>query len=107
MLEGLWTVDFISNLGEQGAGVIVFKGNQILGGDSAYLYSGSYTSGGNDVKGKIVVKHYAGIPYSIFGNLKEFEVIVSGKIQQPLMEVSGHLVGNPNMKITARCTKRT
>ena len=35
MLEALWSVEFVSNVNDSGAGVVVLETGRILGGDSA------------------------------------------------------------------------
>jgi hypothetical protein len=41
-MEGLWTVEFGSNAGSFGSGVIVLREGKIQGGDDKYYYLGSY-----------------------------------------------------------------
>src|SRR6185437_3374137 len=41
-MEGLWTVEFGSNAGSFGSGVVVLRNGTIEGGDGSYYYLGSY-----------------------------------------------------------------
>ena len=106
MLEALWSVEFISNLGIFGAGVVVFETGRIFGGDSAYYYLGSCHVKNDTVVAEIEVNHYTGQPFSIFGHLDKFNLKLTGKIQEPTMELQGYLVENPSMVISVRLTKR-
>jgi hypothetical protein len=41
-VEGLWTVEFGSNTGIFGSGVVVLRQGRIEGGDASYFYVGTY-----------------------------------------------------------------
>lgn len=41
-MEGLWTVEFGSNAGLFGSGVVVMRDGRIEGGDNSYYYVGTY-----------------------------------------------------------------
>ena len=41
-MEGLWTIEFGSNAGVFGSGVVVLRDGKIEGGDASYFYLGSY-----------------------------------------------------------------
>lgn len=45
-IEGLWTVEFDSDDGYVGAGVVVLSKNRDLGGDNQYVYTGTYELSG-------------------------------------------------------------
>lgn len=42
LVEGLWTIEFGSNAGVFGSGVIVMRKGKIEGGDASYYYIGTY-----------------------------------------------------------------
>lgn len=55
----------------------------------------------NDVlTAKVKVKHYANDVSSVFGNLNEFNVNVSGKINEKQITAKGFLVEDPSQTIT-------
>ncbi len=78
MLEALWSVEFVSNVQETGAGVALLETGRVLGGDSSYFYVGTYSMDKSDVQASLRVTHYAGPPNSIFGNAREFTLGASG-----------------------------
>jgi len=41
-MEGLWTIEFGSNAGVFGSGVVVMREGRIEGGDASYYYVGTY-----------------------------------------------------------------
>lgn len=106
MLEALWSVEFVANTQDLGAGVAVFETGRIFGGDSQYYYVGNYAMRDGLVNAEIEVTHYAGQASSVFGPLKKFNLKLSGKPGRPVMEVRGQLVENPALQIFIRLTYR-
>jgi dCMP deaminase len=106
-LGKLWTVEFMSNLQIFGSGVAVFEDGRIFGGDSQYYYLGNFQAKyDNFITAEVKVIHFAGQPYSIFGLRKEFILSLSGKLNIPVMELSGYVVGDPNLTMVLRLTWR-
>jgi len=107
MLEALWSVEFESSAGYVGAGVVVFETSRIFGGDNQYYYTGKYDLQGGELNAYIKVTHYSEGSGSIFGtNEKEFELKLSGKVEQPVMTGRGSRIDNPNAQMNVRLTKR-
>jgi hypothetical protein len=106
MIEGLWSVEFESNLGIPGAGIIVFDTQRALGGDSRYFYKGKYAVKGNRIKAMVRVTHFADEPYSIFGELAEFDLCIQGEISEPTFCGYGFRPDDPEKRISLRFTKR-
>lgn len=91
MLDGLWLVQFYSpSTGDCRSGIIVFQGTRVMGGDSYYYYSGSYSTVKQDAIVKIRVrKHSPGL--SVFGQLTDFNLILQGKPAESIMLFEGYL----------------
>ena len=106
MIEALWSVEFISNVQNWGAGVVVFETGKIFGGDSTYFYVGSYDLVADTIHAQVTVSHYAGEPNSIFGPLKKLSIVGTGKPEQNAFTIQGHVVENPSLQIAARLTRR-
>lgn len=100
MLEGLYSVKFSSNIGNWGAGVALFTNGKVYGGDASYYYAGPATVNGQSVSARIHVGHHQGERMSIFGSLNEFNLEVSGIPSGDSFSLTGHVVEQPNMKIT-------
>ncbi|MEG6585425.1 GrlR family regulatory protein [Dendrosporobacter sp. 1207_IL3150] len=105
MLEkALWLVKFTSSAGGYGSGVISFANSRVFGGDSTYYYSGSYQVRDNEIIATIHVKqHSEGI--SIFGSYPEFDLEMTGNIQQLSSVLIGYVKQMPQMRITASISK--
>lgn len=102
-MEGFWTVKFEGVQG-MGAGVITLVGGQLFGGDSGFLYKGTYTQQGENLTAQVQVKRYApGMP-SVMGQEK-FSLQLTGTIQGNLGKLSGSVPGTP-LKFNATITKQ-
>ncbi|MEW5897269.1 MAG: GrlR family regulatory protein [Nanoarchaeota archaeon] len=106
MLEALWSVEFVSNLQVQGAGVVVLETGRVFGGDAQYFYVGDYNMHHDKAQVSLKVKHYSGAPNSIFGQLKEFHVKLEGTPNREKFDMIGHLVEDPTRKMAIRLTRR-
>ena len=106
MIEGLWSVEFSSNTGDFGAGIVVFETNRVFGGDSQYYYLGTYVVQNGIIEGSVKVTHFANEPYSIFGEEKEFYLSIKGKISNQVFETQGYRVDKPDLRIGVRFTKQ-
>lgn len=108
MLEALWSVEFISNLGATGAGVVVLETERVLGGDAQYIYVGSYNLNPSTglVTAQLKVTHFAGQASSVFGNAREFNLQLSGKPNIQQFEFHGQVVERPDLEIGIRLTRR-
>ena len=108
MLEALWSVEFDSNLATIGAGIAVFETGRVLGGDSAFMYVGSYEVRNETATARIKCTKYStiGNMQSIFGPLNKFHLELSGKPDEKAMTLTGHVVENPALKITIKAIRR-
>ncbi len=71
MLEGLWSIELgIRETDMQGAGVVVFENQRVLGGSSDYFYTGRYEVKEGFVQGEVEVKFYGRNPSPIFRGIK-------------------------------------
>lgn len=106
MLEALWSVEFVTNVQSSGAGVAVLETGRVLGGDGQYFYVGSYRIQNSQVQAQLKVTHYAGLPNSVFGSMKEFELDLIGIPARDRFELHGHVAADPNLMIGIRLTRR-
>ncbi len=106
MLEALWSVEFCSNLNIVGSGVVIFETFRIFGGDAQYYYTGRYEVKNGILEGELNVVNYGGKPWSVFGTLSQFSLILSGKPSDNKFDVEGALKEDPSKKILIRLTKR-
>ena len=108
MIEALWSVEFKSNMQSLGSGVVVIETGRVLGGDAGFLYVGNVKVVNEIVHVNIKVTRYStvlGLP-SIFGNWNEFHIEATGPLNSTNILFQGHVVENPELKITVQATRR-
>ena len=107
MIEALWSVEFVSNAQDFGAGMVVLETGRALGGDNQYSYVGTYKPDPTGVvHAEVLISHYFGPGHSIFGQSKQFTVHLSGKPEYDSFTMQGDVAGQPNMRVTVRFTRR-
>jgi hypothetical protein len=99
-------LEFKSSLGDQGAGVVVLETDRLFGGDAQYFYIGRYKIENHILEAEVVVQHYAGLPFSIFGPSEIHKIILKGEITFPVMILNGHLANDPKRTFYVKCIKR-
>lgn len=106
-LEQLWSVEFVSNLGSEGGGVVVLEGGKILGGNDNYFYIGSYDLMKNKFNATIDIKHYHGRCNPVFGKLEEFILKLEGDADEENMLLTGHMLEDPSRELHVRLKYHT
>ena len=80
MIDGLWTVEFISTSNRYGKGILIINQNRLLGGDEGYYYTGNCSITNGDITGTITVMRYDNNSVSVFGDIDNFELSFNGQI---------------------------
>ncbi len=91
MVEGFWTVQFTGIQG-LGFGVVTLLGGQVFGGDSGFLYTGTYTENGNAVDIRVQVRRVVDEAPKVMG-LDRFELELTGRLQGNTLVVTGVISG--------------
>lgn len=107
MIEGLWSIEANTNLGELTTGVVVLYAGRVLGGDTRYFYVGTYSV---DVTGvanaRVTFTHYAGPPISIMGVVKQLTLNLSGTPSRDAFSLDGFIEALPSLTVSIRLTRR-
>jgi T3SS negative regulator,GrlR len=100
-IDGFWTVNFDSNSGNLGSGVVVIHQGRVFGGDSGFMYTGNVKVEESIVHVDIDVSRHTNFPtQSIFGQMSNFHLKVSGSPNSDTFTLTGHLVENLALTIT-------
>ncbi len=100
-IDGFWTVNFDSNSGNLGSGVVVIDKGRVFGGDSGFMYTGNVNVEGSIVHVDIDISRHSDFPIqSIFGQMSNFHLKVSGSPNSENFVLTGNLVENPALTIT-------
>jgi len=86
---------------------VVFETGRVFGGDSIMIYTGKYRVVNGMIEADIHVDTYASQPgmASIVG-LQTFDLKVTGTPARDQVTLSGHVVQNPNLKMTITAVRR-
>ena len=99
MDNGIYSIIFRSSIGEFGGGLVVIDEGKIHGGNTKYIIKGFSTKKGNVVEAEIKVEHYQGPLDSIFGEIEEYSLILSGKSEPESLQLTGYMKEKTDMKI--------
>lgn len=108
MIEALWSVDFSSNFGLQGSGVVVLETGRALGGDSSMMYVGNYAVSHDGIlNGELHVTTYSrpSNMQSVVG-LDNFHLLISGKADALAMTLTGKVREDPARTISISARRR-
>ena len=112
MIEGMYGIEFKSNLNDSGYGVVIFETGRIFGGDSSCVYIGNYKINHDRVlEANIEVTNDRKTLVSIFGDIEKFHLRGRVKLSNDDFLISeftmhGEMVENPAMKIEVLFTRR-
>jgi len=105
MFDGLWVIEFETGLG-YGSGVLVFNGNQVLGGDFGYYYFGRINTTGN-LSGEVNVVRFDPNASSVFGNHDNFTLLLKdGTINETSFKASAIVKGTEDFSVEVKGKKK-
>jgi len=103
MVEGFWTVQFKGVQG-WGTGVVVYTGGRIYGGDSAVMFTGTYSQQGDAITVRLHVKQIAPGLMTVMGR-SEYDLDLAGKLDGDKLHLSGSIPGT-QMRLSATHLKQ-
>ncbi|GBD98206.1 hypothetical protein BMS3Abin07_00214 [bacterium BMS3Abin07] len=106
MFDGLWIIEFESVIQSYGKGVVVLNNGRLLGGDDSYYYSGTYRAEDNKFEGTATIIKHNPHGISVFGNIGHFELTFTGEIDEYRFSAVGHIINNPEARITMTGIKK-
>ena len=107
MTYGIYYIIFKSYLGIIGDGLVVVDDGKVHGGDSRYLYRGTYQVAGTSIRAEIQVSYYRGTLKSVFGPLSKFDLTLSGNATDEAFTLSGHMPGRSQVALTIEGQKQS
>lgn len=79
MMDGIYYVHFeVHAAASTGDGLVVIKDGMANGGDAGYTYSGAFEEHDGRLAASLTVKRWNPAHVSVFGNLAEFQLQLSG-----------------------------
>ncbi len=108
-MEGLWTVEFGSNVGMFGGGVVVLANGKVMGGDGGYFYLGEFKLNARHFHASIKVSPFIEGYESVFKTLGQTLTLelVGSMTDETHAVAQGHPAGRPDLRLGVKMTKRS
>ncbi len=106
MIEGLWTMQYISGRGTLGTAVVVFADGRVYGGDANYYLAGEYRLDGDVLRADVDMVNYSSRFNSIFGPVDECVLSMTGTLQGAVIEGHGWLADNQEQRVNVILRRR-
>ena len=104
-LDGIYKLEFASNLNFRGSGLVTLKDGKFKGNDHSYEWAGTYEIKDGELHAEMSVKQFSG-GVSIFGLVSDFNLVVSGPVELPRMTLKGYRKEEPDDKFVVLMTRR-
>jgi hypothetical protein len=105
MVEGFWIVQYEGVRGN-GGGVAVFMKGHVLGGDTGFIYTGTYeVSERQQLLAHIKVRNFLPEVPNVLGVQGDFELLLKGAVAGPVIKAAASLVGQAAAGIIVKLTR--
>jgi hypothetical protein len=104
MIEGFWIVQYEGEQGN-GGGVAIFMRGHVLGGDTGFIYTGTYRTDEKELSAQVKVRNFLPEVPSVLGVKGDFELSLKGTVAGQVIKASATLVGQPGAGIVVKLTR--
>lgn len=105
MVDGFWLVQYEGIQGG-GGGVIFLANGKVLGGDSGYVYLGTFHEANNSLTAHVKVQNFLpGVP-NVLGVVGDFELELNATVEGETAKGTAALMHQKGMGIAVKLTKR-
>ena len=84
----------------------MFIKGKVFGGDTGYTYLGSYSSDGNSLKARVMVRNFLPAVPSVIGITGDFELLIDGTVEGGTIKGTGSLLGGQAAGIALKLTRK-
>jgi hypothetical protein len=104
MVEGFWIVQYEGIQGN-GGGVVVFLKGHVLGGDTGFVYTGTYESDEKTMSARVSVRNFLpGVP-NVLGIEGNFELLLKGTVEGQTIKATASVANQQAAGIIVKLTK--
>lgn len=105
MLNGIYRVTF-RVAGNQGKGILAAKDDWLFGGDTGFVYNGTFELQGNQVKARARIQNdFPGVQSIFNPYLTDFWLELIGQASATGFALQGSVIGQPALAIIVEGTK--
>ncbi len=105
MIDGLWTVHFEAPGVGSGTGVAVLMNGKLFGGDSGFMYIGSYSVSGDTITAEVNAKNFEPRVPNLLG-MSSYTVNLRGKVNDAVIDTTGTVATRPGVTLSLRLQKQ-
>ncbi len=89
-----------------GGGVAALMKGHILGGDSGFIYAGTYQSDGKTLSARVSVKNFLPDVPSVLGIVGDVELVLNGQVSGDVIKATASLANGEDIAgLVAKLTK--
>ena len=104
MVEGFWIVQTEGVQGNGGGVVVLLKG-RIFGGDTGFLYTGTYKTDEKTVSAQVSVRNFLpGVP-NILGVQGDFEMVLRGTVTGGVIKATASVANQEAAGLVVKLTR--
>jgi len=92
MFEGFWIVQY-EGLRGNGGGVVIFMRGRILGGDTGFIYVGTYQADERNISARVKVQNFLPEVPNVLGIVGDFELEITAAITGGTIKGAASLIG--------------
>lgn len=105
MIEGFWTVTFATGK-NYGAGTVTVHDGHATGGDSSFLYLGSFVDGQDGkISGALHIKRHSNMLPGLIPGLDNYTLEVAGTSDGKTFKLAGTPTGHSSTRVEIKGTK--
>lgn len=99
MKDGNYQVHFSTPYGGSGTGMVKVDNGVIHGADAGFMYAGKVCDSGGIVDGQLEILRHNLVHRSLFGPVDKFEFKFSGTSTEDSFNLSGNVLGRPELRV--------
>jgi hypothetical protein len=104
MVQGFWIVQYEGVQGN-GGGVVFFIKGKVFGGDTGFVYTGTYQTDEKTLTARIHVRNFLPEVVSVLGVPGDFDLVVTGNVSGNVIHGKAALANQEAMGIVAKLTR--
>jgi hypothetical protein len=104
MVEGFWIVQYEGIQGN-GGGVVVFMKGRVLGGDTGFIYTGSYKTDEQTISAQVSVRNFLPEVPNVLGVQGDLELALQGTVAAQVIRASASLANGGGAGLVLKLTK--
>lgn len=96
MIEGFWIVQFEGVRGN-GGGVLVLLRGHVFGGDSGFVYTGTYESDGRTLLAQVAVRNFLPEVASVLGVQGDVDLVLKGAVSEKVIKAKATIANSDDV----------